>query len=285
MEKAKAGIAAILANLFRPWLIIYNLSFAYIGMLLATGVSLRVFALITIAFMAARLAALLMNRYAGRELDLKNRKKLANDASLAVPRGALLVGFVALAALFVYTAYLLNTLAALLSPLVLALFIIDPMLKRRTASRHFSVGLMESFSPLAGYIGVKGAFPSAPAIYMLVAGMVLLGAGFDIIYSAMHTAFDRRHGLKTYPAEYGVDRAMGISAMLHAAAALMLIAFALYAGGWIVFAGSLAAAAVLALEHMGIRGANDRMLMKRFELYNPLIAVLLLACVLAAALV
>ena len=277
MEKVK--INALIGSLFNPWFFLYNISFVYIGMLLANGLTLTIFILITIAFFSARTAAFIMNKYVGREIDLKNKKKLKQDASLSVPKKVLLSIFIIATVVFMACAYELNTLALLLAPLVLLLFIVDPMLKRHTPSRHFSIGLVESFSALAGYIGVTGAFPIALPLYFLMVGMIFIGSGFDIIYSVVYVDFDRKHGLRTYPVRYGVDGALKISAVLHAAASACLIMFASLVGSYVILIGALASIVTLSMEHIGINKNDDNDLMRRFKYYNSLLAMLLLASV------
>ncbi len=272
-------VRRVLASLFVPWMIIYNISFVYIGMLLAPGAGLRAFVLITVAFMSARLAALIMNRYLGRELDLKNRKKLESDASLAVPKNVMLASFAILAAVFIFSAYMLNTLALALSPVVILLFIVDPKLKKHSASRHFSVGTIESIDVLAGYIGVAGAFPYSIGPYILVLGMIFIGSGFDILYSIIHMDFDRKHGLKTYPVRYGARNALRISAALHYLASAMILTFAILTGYVIVIIGAVASVVALMSQHVGIDPDDDIGVSRRINVYNAMLAAILLVSV------
>jgi 4-hydroxybenzoate polyprenyltransferase len=272
-------VRRVLASLFVPWMIIYNISFVYIGMLLAPGAGLRAFVLITVAFMSARLAALIMNRYLGRELDLKNRKKLESDASLAVPKNVMLASFAILAAVFIFSAYMLNTLALALSPVVILLFIVDPKLKKHSASRHFSVGAIESIDVLAGYIGVAGAFPYSIGPYILVLGMIFIGSGFDILYSIIHMDFDRKHGLKTYPVRYGARNALRISAALHYLASAMILTFAILTGYVIVIIGAVASVVALMSQHVGIDPDDDIGVSRRINVYNAMLAAILLVSV------
>ncbi len=281
---AKAEISRILASLFNPWLIIYNICFVYIGMLLAPNFGLFSFAFITIAFMAARLAALLMNKYLGREIDVKNKKKLESDPSLAVPKNLLLASFIILTAIFIFSAYMLNTLALLLSPLVILLFVVDPKLKKRSASRHFSVGTIESIDVLAGYIGVAGSFPYTAGPYILVLSMILVGSGFDILYSVIHMDFDKRHGLKTYPVKYGAKKAVRISSMLHYSASALILVFAVMSGYAVVIVGAVVAAVALMLQHVGLDVKNDASIAMRIKIYNALFAAILLVSIAIARL-
>lgn len=279
MEGSK--VASIIADLFRPELIVYNISFLYIGMLFAPKITIATFIILTLAFMSARLGALTMNRYIGREIDLQNKKK-EKSPHLLIPKNGLLAIFIIFSAVFLASCYYLNPLALALSPLVLAFFILDPMLKRHTSNRHFSVGLIESFSAIAGYIGVTGSIPATPALYLLMLAMIFIGSGFDIIYSIVHVEFDKKHRLNTYATKYGVNNALKVSAAFHAIAAVLLLAFAFFSGYYIIFLGAAVAAVILAMEHMNIKKRDDRDLMKRVMLYNPVLASILLLCTIIA---
>lgn len=258
---------------------IYNLSFVYIGMLFAKSVTLRTFLLISISFFSARSAALLMNRYIGREIDLKNKKK-SEMASLKIPKNALLAGFFAFSIIFVSSTYLLNKLAFTLSPVVLLLFIIDPRLKKHSSHRHFMIGTIESLDVIAGYVGALGSFPAIPGIYILMFGMIFIGAGFDIMYATIHRDFDKKYGLKTYAVKFGMRKALGISFYFHIVAAISLLAFAFLTRSYMIVGGAVIGAALLVTQHVGIGIDGNIDMFKRIMEYNTLLAVVLLLSVL-----
>jgi 4-hydroxybenzoate polyprenyltransferase len=53
--------------------------------------------------------------------------------------------------------------------------------------------------------------------------MILWIAGFDIIYSCQDREFDRTHRLFSIPVRWGLKTSLVISAVLHAAAVVLLI--------------------------------------------------------------
>ena len=86
---------------------------------------------------------------------------------------------------------------------------------------------------------------------------------------------------KTYAVKYGVDKALRISMVSHVIAIAFIILFALSSGSFAILIGSIGASAILLSEHSGIKGANDADFMKRFNIYNPALAVVILASVFA----
>ena len=272
MESSK--IIRIIRELFVPELLVFNLSFIYVGMLFAWPVSLRNAVLITIAFLSARGAALVMNRYIGRDFDLQNKKK-ADMASLAVPKNVLMAVFLGFCAVFISSAWLLNTLSLLLAPLLIALFILDPLLKRHTSHRHYSVGLVEGFDPMAGYIGAAGVIPVIPALYLLMLGIMFLGGGSDVLYTIKHAEFDRTHGLKTYPAKYGFKKAARLSSYSHAVSSLLIFLFAAASNSYIIMLGAIAAVYLISRQHVNLM-PEDEGIMRRYALLNTAAALIML---------
>jgi 4-hydroxybenzoate polyprenyltransferase len=254
---------------------VFNLSLVYIGMLFAHGLDLYKVFFITAAFLTARPAGLLINRYIGRDLDVKNTKK-KNMASLKIPKRYLLLSTFAFSALFLFCAYMLNTLALALSPLVLALFVLDPVSKKHTKNRHFVVGFIEGGSVIAGYIGAVGAFPAFTALYVLWAAIVFVGGGGDMLFTIIHVDFDRRNSLKTYPSRYGAEKTLRYSLFFHSVGGLLIILFGYLSGSLIILAGSFFAAAALMLEHLKVDVKNDKKVWRKFALYNALTVLILL---------
>jgi 4-hydroxybenzoate polyprenyltransferase len=254
---------------------IFNLSLVYIGMLFAYGLDLYKVFFITAAFLTARPAGLLINRYIGRDLDVKNRKK-RGMASLKIPKGYLLLVAFAFSVLFIFCAYILNPLALALSPLVLALFVIDPISKRHTKNRHFVVGFIEGGSVIAGYIGAAGAFPPFAALYVLWAAIVFVGGGGDMLFTIIHVDFDRKNNLRTYPSRYGAEKTLSYSLLFHSIGGLLIILFGYLSGSLIILGGSFLAAAALMLEHLKVDVKNDKKVWRKFALYNALTVIVLL---------
>ncbi len=281
MEENK--IKRLLIELLAPQFMLFNLCFVYIGMLFAPSLTPLTILIITVAFISARSAGVLMNRYIGREQDLGNPKKASRRVSLGIAKGTVLAFFVAAAAIFVACAYLLNSLSLYLTPIVLVLFVIDPVSKSYTNKRHVWLGAIESIDVMAGYIGAVGMFPTNLALYVLMMAILLVGIGLDSMISIVHAEFEKKQGMKTLASTMGVPKALEISLYSHIAAAALIVVFALLSGGIPILIGAILACAVLLLQHRGIRPYDDTDVVRRVALYNTLTSFILLISVAVSA--
>ncbi len=236
---------------------ISDISIVYIGMLFAPGITLYKFFFITLAFLSARPAALLINRYVGRQFDVDNKKK-AHMLSFKISRRDVLFLSVAFAVVFIGSAYMLNTLSFVLSFVVLALFILDPVSKSITPHRHFGIGLIEGLGCLGGYIGITGSFPTTLPLYLIVIAAIFVGGGADIIYTLRHEKFDANHELKTYPVKYGIRESLRYSLYSNAAAGAILIFFGFDVSSIVIMAGAVVSTLILVYHTKSINYKNDR---------------------------
>jgi 4-hydroxybenzoate polyprenyltransferase len=206
----------------------------------------------------ARSAAMGFNRLVDRRIDAANPR----TASRALPAGlvspaAVTLFILASSALLVVAAWQLNPLALKLSPVALAILFLYSYTKRFTWASHLVLGLSLAGAPLGAWIAVRGDVTWTPVI--LAVSVLLWVAGFDVLYALQDVDFDRRSGLFSIPARFGVVPALWISAALHA---LMLGLLALLpriyppglgAGFWIGWAGCLL---LIAYQHWIVR-PND----------------------------
>jgi 4-hydroxybenzoate polyprenyltransferase len=237
---------------------VFALPFAYIGALLTEQriPSLHHFIWITIAMVGARTAAMSLNRIIDRHIDAQNPRTSAR----ALPRGLL-----GLAEAWIYTALSLLALALAaynLSPLALKLFpavvfalAFYSYTKRFTWMCHFFLGGTLGLAPLCAWIAIANTL-SAEAV-MLALAVLFWVAGFDIIYACDDYEFDRRTGIYSIPARFGIPVALTISLWLHAFAALFFVVFGLMLKlGLFYWAGVSGAAALLYYQHRLISPAD-----------------------------
>lgn len=260
---------------------LFALPFAFLGMLLAAeGLpGWRTVFWIVVAMVGARSAAMGFNRLADRHLDAENPR----TATRALPEGevgpgAVAVFVIASAALLVLAAWQLNPLALKLSPVALAVILGYSYTKRFTFASHLVLGLALSGAPLGAWIAVRGDVTPTP---LVLAGAVLLWvAGFDVLYALQDLDFDRRRGLHSVPARFGVLGSLWISALLHAGT-LALLAWLprLYPPGlgvvyWLGWAGCLA---LVLYQHWVVRPKDLSRLDAAFFQANALLAAWLFA--------
>lgn len=258
---------------------LFALPFAFLGAVLAANGLPSAWQVlwIVVAMVGARSAAMAFNRIADRSFDAKNPR----TASRAIPAGLLSVTFVWLftivaAALFLVAAAMLNRLTLLLAPVALGCVLLYSFTKRWTQFSHLVLGACLSIAPTGAWIAVRGEIGSAvPLLLSLV--VLLWTAGFDVLYACQDFDFDRREGLRSIPARFGISRALWISRGLHAAAFLALVWLFLVTNlGPIAFAGVIATGALLVYQHRLVRADDLGRLNAAFFTTNAFVSVILL---------
>ena len=130
--------------------------------------------------------------------------------------------------MFVYAAWRLNPLCALLSPLALAWVMFYSFTKRFTRWCHLVLGVGMSIAPVGGYLAVTGHWSNP--WWMLVAlalAVATWGGGFDVLYALQDIEFDREAKLFSLPSRFGIGPALRISTLFHIATVILLTATAI----------------------------------------------------------
>ncbi|TVQ60490.1 MAG: 4-hydroxybenzoate octaprenyltransferase [Phycisphaerales bacterium] len=188
-------------------------------------------AVVVVCMVLARTWAMLVNRWADREIDADNPR----TAGRAIPSGrvspgsaaalgaASAGGFLACCGMF-WIAFGNPWPIALAVP-TLAWIAFYSFTKRFTALCHVFLGGALAASPLAAAIAVRPeALADTPALWWL-SGMVLCWvAGFDMIYALQDMDFDRSRGLHSAPARLGWRGASWLARGLHVLAFTSLVA-------------------------------------------------------------
>jgi 4-hydroxybenzoate polyprenyltransferase len=222
----------------------------------------------------ARSAAMGFNRLADRHLDADNPR----TASRALPVGevspaAVAVFVLAASALLVLAAWRLNPLALKLSPVALAVILGYSYTKRITWASHLVLGLSLAGAPLGAWIAVRGDVTATPVV--LAAAVLLWVAGFDVLYALQDLDFDRRRGLKSVPARFGVGGALWISGLCHGGTVVLLAWLPrLYPPGlgavyWVGWAGCVA---LVLYQHWVVRPKDLSRLNAAFFQANALLS-------------
>lgn len=240
---------------------VFALPFALTSAWLAAGgmPAPRTIALIVLAAVAARSAAMGFNRWLDRKIDARNPRTAARE----IPRGVLAPGAVlafvaASASVFVACSFLLAPLCGWLSLPVLGVLGAYSAFKRFHAGGHFVLGFALALAPLGAWLAVRGEFSGDLAIPILLAAAVLTWvAGFDLIYSCQDWAIDVEQGLHSIPARFGVARALTLSSLMHAATVALLCIFAWRAELGFVFLAALGLAALLLVWQHRIVSPRD----------------------------
>jgi 4-hydroxybenzoate polyprenyltransferase len=261
---------------------VFALPFALTGALLAARVSrhgwptLRQVVWIVVAMVAARSAAMTINRI----VDLRYDRENPRTSKRALATGDLSVSFawlftIVAVGLFLIAAWQLNRLALELAPLALAVLFFYSFTKRFTNWSHLFLGFALGISPAAAWIAVTGGLDLR--ILILCAAVTLWVGGFDVLYACQDVDYDRRAGLFSVPKRFGIARALLIARAMHVGVvALLAWLAASLALPWPAWVGVAVVAALLAYEHSLVRADDLSKLDAAFFAVNGYISLLFL---------
>ncbi len=169
---------------------------------------------IVIAIVGARSCAMAFNRIVDAVYDRLNTR----TCNRALPSGKIklhhyLIFLLVSALLFLFSCYMLNTMAFQLSPLALIIIFFYSFTKRFTSNSHLFLGLALSLAPIGAWVAVREEI-SLISIILGIAVLLWL-AGFDIIYACQDVDFDKKHGLFSIPQRCGITKALRLSSIFH----------------------------------------------------------------------
>ncbi len=256
---------------------LFSLPFALIAMIWAADglPSGRTIFWILIALIGARNGANALNRIVDKDIDKKNPRTANRHLPKGVVKDYEVWGIVILCfSIFILAAYELNTLCFVLSPVALFLFIIYSYTKRFTWICHIILGITCGGAPVGAWLAVTGEFALTPIV--LGAVVTLWVAGFDIIYATQDIDFDRKAGLFSIPAKFGLKGALYISTLFHFIMILLLISlYFIMHTGLIYLFGIFISAILLALEHYIVSPTNEKKMKIASYHINQVVSVLI----------
>lgn len=205
---------------------VFALPFVLVGLMigpLTQRPSLSQALAILACMVTARSFAMGMNRYLDADIDALNPRTMQRAISRkALNKQQCLKISLACAVLFVVFSFYLSRLAGLLSvPLLLILALYSTM-KRFTVITHWYLGLCLGLAPIAAQVALEGQV-SKPVLIMGLA-ITFWVAGFDLLYSTQDFEFDRKQGLHSLPAHFGVKATLIGSAACFLVMIIMLVA-------------------------------------------------------------
>lgn len=257
---------------------IFALPFAFLGAILAANGLPTWWQIlwITLAMVGARSAAMTFNRIIDRDIDAENPRTAGRE----LPSGKLSVKFawmffIASVALFLAAAYSLNWLTLALSPIALLSVLGYSYAKRFTSFAHLILGWSLAISPTAAWIAVRGSIDSeVPLLLSLV--VLMWTAGFDVLYACQDFEYDRKAGLRSIPARYGIKNSLWIARLFHMQAFIaLLILFAATGLGWLAFAGVIAVGILLIYQHTLVKPNDLSRMNAAFFTTNAFVSVIL----------
>ena len=257
---------------------LFALPFAFLGAILAANglPTWQQIVWITVAMVGARSAAMTFNRIIDIDFDAANPR----TANRELPTGRLSVGFAwaflfVSIAVFLFAAWSLNWLTFALSPIALLSVLGYSYAKRFTAFAHLMLGWALSISPTAAWIAVRGTIDSE--VPLLLSLLVLMWtAGFDVMYACQDYEFDKKAGLRSIPARFGIRNALWIARLFHVQAFIALVLLYLVTGlGWLALAGVVAVGLLLIYQHTLVRPTDLSRMNAAFFTTNAFVSVIL----------
>ena len=259
---------------------LFALPFAFLGAVMAANglPTWQQVLWITLAMVGARSAAMTFNRIADRDIDAKNPR----TANRELPSGKLSVSFawiflIVSIALFLLASYSLNWLTFALSPIALISVLGYSYAKRFTTLAHLMLGWALAISPTAAWIAVRGTIDSETPI-LLSLFVLMWTSGFDIMYACQDHDFDKRSGLYSIPARYGIARSLWMARIFHFQAfAVLLLLYLMSSLGWVALVGVGAVGTLLVYQHTLVKPNDLSKMNAAFFTTNAFVSVILFA--------
>jgi 4-hydroxybenzoate polyprenyltransferase len=261
---------------------VFALPFALTGALLAARAtmhgwpSFRQVLWIVVAMVAARTAAMTINRI----VDLRYDKENPRTKMRALATGALSVPFAWMFTLvavcvFLLAAWELNLLALELAPVALTILFFYSLTKRFTSLSHLFLGFALGISPAAAWIAITGSLDWHMLI--LCGAVTLWVGGFDVLYACQDVEFDRQAGLYSIPKRFGIAGALRIARVMHIGVIVLLSWLATSFGlPWPAWVGVAVVAGLLGYEHSLVKADDLSKLNAAFFAVNGYISMLFL---------
>ncbi len=235
---------------------------------------------ILVAVVAGRTAGMAFNRFFDIPFDRENpRTKNWVSVSGKVKSYEILALSVISSLVLIFSAYMLNKLAFYLSPIAVLLLIIYPLGKRFTNYVHLLLGAVYFIIPIAVSVALKGSVELSTVF--LGFAMAFWVSGFDILYALQDVEFDRKVGIHSIPAKYGIKKALTISRFFHILTFIFLVLTGIYGQlGYIYFGGLIVLSMFLVYEHISIKENDLSKINLAFFTVNGYISILFLVIVL-----
>ena len=229
---------------------------------------------IIVCMVGARSAAMAFNRIVAARFDKENPR--THDRAL--PSGKINVGnyavfLVASSALFIFSAWMLNSLAFYLSPVALAIVFFYSLTKRFTAFSHFWLGLAISIAPVGAWVAIREEISFTSLL--LGAAVICWLIGFDILYACLDIEADRANRLHSIPERFGIETALKMAFASHAVMVVFLLVLLepTVLLGWVYLAGVVLVAGLLVYEHSLIKKDDLSKVNMAFFNVNGIISV------------
>ncbi|BBG24591.1 4-hydroxybenzoate octaprenyltransferase [Sulfuracidifex tepidarius] len=191
---------------------LFSLPMAYLGafVVLRRIPSIYDLVLIFSALFFLRIAGMTNDNLADREIDSRNprtrtRPLVTGVISVSEAKVMIIIGLIG----FFVSAYLVNFWAFLLSPIVAAVVMTYPYMKRFTAFANYHLASIQGIAVFSGAVAVLGqVYNSLPQIiydvpWLFVLSTIFWALGFDLYNHIPDAEFDSQLGLHSFAVMLG----------------------------------------------------------------------------------
>jgi len=229
---------------------------------------------ILVALVGARTLGMALNRLIDREYDAKNPRTrnwvhVSGKVSVKEVWAIILLS----CGVFIFSTYMINTLALVLSPVVIALLVLYPFAKRFTYFPHLFLALVYFLIPIAVDVALNERI-SGEAVVLGLA-MATWVAGFDALYALQDYEFDLSQGIGSVAVRFGKAGAIRFARFMHLLTLIFLLTLGYLSKSLsvIYFAGLVPISLFLVYEHRLIKPDDLSKLNKAFFTVNGYVSI------------
>jgi 4-hydroxybenzoate polyprenyltransferase len=261
---------------------VFALPFAYLSALTVMQVSggrIRWLdlLLITVAMVGARTFAMAANRIIDRRIDARNPRTAGRElVTGAVSVRTAWTGALVALVVFLAAAAALNPLCLALAPLAVVPLVAYPYAKRFTDWPHGVLAVAQAVGPVGAWLAVTGTFAGSAPAWLLGAAVGLWIGGFDLIYACQDAEVDRRIGVRSVPARYGLRFALHASTVAHLVTFGLFLWFGAVTGlGWPWWIGLALTALAFGYQHVVVTPTDLSRVNRAFFTANGFVGIAL----------
>ncbi|MFD2763798.1 menaquinone biosynthesis prenyltransferase MqnP [Micromonospora eburnea] len=261
---------------------VFALPFAYLSALTAMRVNgghVRWvdLLLITVAMVGARTFAMAANRILDRRIDARNPRTANRElVTGAVSLRTAWTGAAVALVVFLATAALLNPLCLALAPLAVVPLVVYPYGKRFTNWPHAILAVAQAVGPVGAWLAVTGTLAGSGPAWLLGVAVGLWIGGFDLIYACQDADVDRKIGVHSVPARYGLRFALHASTVAHVVTFALFLWFGALVGfGWLWWIGLVLTALAFGYQHLVVSPTDLSKVNRAFFTANGFVGIAL----------
>jgi len=260
---------------------IFSMPFIFVAMIVASNgwFGWKLLFLVVLEAIFARNFAMGVNRYLDRDIDIKNERTKDRPSVNGEVNENEMKTFILWNGLgFIIGGYFINDLVFYSTPFILAVLGGYSYFKRFSEYAHLILGISLGLAPIGGAMAVLNAVPEWSVF--LAFGVFFWVAGFDILYSLQDMEFDKKEGLFSIPAKYGLDASLALSGMFHTLTIVFWYLFVFYADlGFFAYIALIISAGFLIYEQNLVRNNLDNIPKAFFDL-NGYLGMIFFICIL-----